>query len=108
MKSAAIGADKAVLTDLDVGKVTRLSTKATPVELSALAGTLGEILYVATNFNLTVSGMAPTGPLTINRRIELTFARPAKTWLVTAYRVQAVRHLSSGTTATTTTGGTKP
>src|SRR5438477_10323592 len=32
VKSAAIGADKAVLTDLDVGKVTRLSTKATPVE----------------------------------------------------------------------------
>ena len=108
VKSAAIGADKAVLTDLDVGKVTRLSTKATPVELSALAGTLGELLYIATDFNLTVTGMAPTGPLTINRRIELTFARPAKTWLVTAYRVQAVRHLSSGTTATTTTGGTKP
>jgi hypothetical protein len=108
VKSAAVGADEPVLTDLDVGKVTRLSTKATPVDLSALAGTLGELLYIATNFNLTVTGMAQTGPLTINRRIELTFARPAKAWLVTAYRVQTVRHLSSGTKTTTTTGGTKP
>jgi hypothetical protein len=108
VKSAAIGADEPVLTDLEVGKVTRLSTKATPVDLSAIAGTLGELLYVATNFNLTVTGMAPTGPLTISRRIELTFARSAKTWLVTAYRVQTVRHLSSGTTTTTATGGTKP
>jgi hypothetical protein len=108
VKSAAVGADKPVLTDLEIGKVTRLSTKATPVELSALAGTLGELLYVATNFNLTVTGMGPTGPMTITHRIELTFARTAKTWLVTAYRVQTVRHLSAGTKTTTTTGGTKP
>lgn len=108
VKSDAAGADARVLTDLDVGKVTRLSTTATPVELSALVGTLGELLYVATNFNLAVTGLGPTGPLKISRRIELTFARTAKTWLVTAYRVQTVRHLPSGTTATTAKGGTKP
>jgi hypothetical protein len=108
VKSAAAGTDSRVLTDLDVGKVTRLSTKATPVELSALAGTLGELVYVATNFDLTVTGMRPTGPLTIKRRIELTFARTAKSWLVTAYRVQTVRRLTTGTTTTTVTGGTKP
>src|SRR5437868_6324130 len=92
VKSAAVGADARVLTDLDVGKVTRLSTKATPVELSALAGTLGELLYVATNFNVTLTGLGHTGPLTISRSIELTFARTAKAWLVTAYRVRTVRH----------------
>jgi hypothetical protein len=108
VKSTAVGADARVLTDLDVGKVTRLSTKATPVELSALAGTLGELLYVATNFDVTLTGLGPTGPLTISRRIELTFARSAKTWLVTAYRVRTVRHLPSGTTTTTAKGGTKP
>jgi len=108
VKSAAVGADARVLTDLDVGKVTRLSTKATPVELSALAGTLGELLYVATNFNVTLTGLGHTGPLTISRSIELTFARTAKAWLVTAYRVRTVRHLTSGTTTTTAKGGTKP
>jgi hypothetical protein len=108
VKSTAVGADARVLTDLDVGKVTRLSTKATPVELSALVGTLGELLYVATNFNVTLTGVGHTGPLTISHRIELTFARTAKTWLVTAYRVRTVRHLPSGTTTTTAKGGTKP
>jgi hypothetical protein len=108
VKSTAVGADARVLTDLDVGKVTRLSTKATPVELSALVGTLGELLYVATNFDVTLTGLGHTGPLTISRSIELTFARTAKTWLVTAYRVRTVRHLPSGTTTTTAKGGTKP
>jgi hypothetical protein len=108
VKSTAVGADARVLTDLDVGKVTRLTTKATPVELSALAGNLGELLYVATNFNVTLTGLAHTGPLTISRSIELTFAQTAKTWLVTAYRVRTVRHLTSGTTTTTAKGGTKP
>jgi hypothetical protein len=108
VKSAALGGDKRVLTDIDIGKVTRLSTKATPVGLSALVGTLGELVYVATNFNLTATGLGKTGPLTINHRIELTFAKTAKTWLVTAYRVQTVRHLKAGTTTTTVKGGTKP
>jgi hypothetical protein len=108
VKSTAVGADAPVLTDLDVGKVTRLSTKATPVELSALAGNLGELLYVATNFNVTLTGLGHTGPLTISRSIELTFARTVNTWLVTAYRVRTVRHLTSGTTTTTAKGGTKP
>src|SRR5947208_4339798 len=108
VKSTAVGADARVLTDLDVGKVARLSTKATPVELSALAGTLGELLYLATNFNVTLTGLGHTGPLTISRSIELTFARTAKAWLVTAYRVRTVRHLTSGTTTTTAKGGTKP
>ena len=108
VKSAAIGADQRVLTDIDIGKVARLSTKATPVGLSALVGTLGELVYVATNFNLTVTGLGKTGALTVNHRIELTFAQTAKTWLITAYRVQTVRHLSAGTTTTTATGGTKP
>ena len=42
VKPVAIGADRNALTDLSVGKATNLSTKATPVLLSALAGSLGE------------------------------------------------------------------
>jgi hypothetical protein len=108
VKSAALGADQRALTDLDAGKVTRLTTKAGPVVLSALAGTLGELMYVATNFDLTVKGLGSTGPLTISHKIELTFAKTGKAWLVTAYRVQSVRHSSAGTTTTTAKGGTKP
>ena len=108
VKSAALGADQRALTDLEAGKVASLTSRAGPVELSALVGTLGDYMYVATDFDLTVKGIAPTGPLTISHKIELTFAKTGKTWLVTAYRVQSVRHSSAGTTTTTTKGGTKP
>jgi hypothetical protein len=108
VKSAALGADRRALTDLEAGKVARLTSTASPVELSALVGTLGEYIYVATDFDLTVKGIASTGPLTISHKIELTFAQTGKTWLVTAYRVQSVRQSSAGKTTTTTKGGKKP
>jgi hypothetical protein len=108
VKSAALGADQRALTDLEAGKVARLTSTASPVELSALVGTLGEYMYVATDFDLTVKGIASTGPLTISHKIELTFAQTGKAWLVTAYRVQSVRHSSAGKTTTTTKGGKKP
>ncbi len=109
---SATGGDESALTDVGVGKVTKLSTTATPVHLSALEGTLGELMYLATDFDLDVKATGDSGPLTIHRHIELTFAQTGKTWLVTAYRVQAVRKTASGTTTTTATttatGGTKP
>lgn len=108
IKASATGSDKLALTDRAVGKVASFSAKATPVRLSALEGGLGELIYLATNFDLTVKAAAPTGPLTLTHHIELTFAQTAKQWLVTAYRVQTVRTSSAGTTTTTATGGAKP
>jgi hypothetical protein len=109
VKALAIGGDRSALTDLSVGKATRLSTAATPVLLSALAGSFGELMYVATSFELRVKGFIGTRKLGITRRIELTFAKTGKNWLVTAYRVQAIRKTVAGTTTTTATAGsTKP
>jgi hypothetical protein len=49
------------------------------------------------------------GPLTITHKIELTFAKTGKAWLVTAYRVQTVRKAKTGaTTNTTAKAGSKP
>jgi len=106
LKASAIGSDRAALTDLDVGKATGVTTKATPVEMSALAGNLGELMYVATDFDLSVKGTAPTGPFTMSRHVELTFAKTGKAWLVTAYRVNSVRKSVAGTTTTTASSGT--
>jgi hypothetical protein len=110
VRPAATGADEAALTDLDVGTATSLSTRATPVRLSALVGTLGELMYVATDFQLTLKATGAAGPLTITHIVELTFAQPpaAKTWLVTAYRVTTVRRSTAATTTTAATGGTTP
>jgi len=99
----------ALPTDRSVGKATGLTTKATPVQLSALEGTLGELMYVATNFDLVVKATGDAGPLTITRHVEMTFAPTGKTWLVTAYRIQAVRKAPTAKpTTTTATAGTKP
>jgi hypothetical protein len=109
VKPLAIGADRNALTDLNVGTATRLSTNATPVLLSALAGSLGELTYVATDFDLRVKGFIGTQRLGITRHIEFTFAQTGKNWLVTAYRVQVIRQTAAGTTTTTATAGsTKP
>jgi hypothetical protein len=108
LKAAATGADEAALTDLAVGKVSGLSTVATPVHLSALEGTLGELLYVATIFDLTIKGTGDSGRLSIQRHVELTFAKTAGKWHITAYRVQTVRKSAAGTTTTTAKGGATP
>jgi hypothetical protein len=108
VKAAATGADEDALTDRNVGKVASFSAKATPVGLSALEGGFGELMYVATNFDLTVKAAATTGPLTLTHHIELTFAQTGKDWLITAYRVQSVRKSASSATTTTATGGTTP
>jgi hypothetical protein len=108
VKAAATGSDAAALTDLNVGKVENLKTTATPVHMSTLEGKFGEVMYLATDFDLDMKAKGDTGPLRIHRHIELTFAPNAKTWHVTAYRVQAVRKSTAGTTTTTATGGTTP
>lgn len=108
VRPGATGADVRALTDLDVGKVTIVSTKATPVHLSTLEGTLGETMYLATDFDIFIKTTSATGPLTIHRHIELTFAQTGKSWFVTGYRVQAIRKSPKATTTTTATGGTTP
>ncbi len=107
LKAAATGADLPALTDLSVGKLTNLSTTATGVHLSALEGTLGELIYVATVFDLTIKGTA-AGPLTIKRHVELTFTKVGSAWRVSAYRARAVRTSATGSTTTTANGGTTP
>jgi hypothetical protein len=108
LKPAATGPDRAALTDLAVGKIKGLSTVATPVHLSALEGTLGDLMYVATIFDLTVRGSDARGRVNVKRHVELTFAKTGSKWHITAYPVQAVRRSAAGTTTTTATGGTKP
>jgi hypothetical protein len=108
VKAAATGQDAATLTNAGIGKVADLKTTATPVYLSALDGTLGELMYVATNFDVTETGKTDAGNVSITHHVELTFAPVGRDWLVTAYRVQAVRKLPTGTTTTTVKAGATP
>lgn len=105
VRALATGHDEAALTNASIGKIDDLKTTATPVYLSALDGTLGDLVYVATNFDVTERGKTDAGPVTIKHRVELTFAPVGHDWLVTAYRVQTTRKLPTGTTTTTAKSG---
>jgi hypothetical protein len=101
--AAATGVDRAALTDEGITPVTTSPTvTATPVRFDGLADGNGAVLLVATTFNLDVSGTTGTGPLTLHRTNELTFAPgPTGGWLITAYRVSVARDNGPGTTPTT-------
>jgi hypothetical protein len=108
VKEAARGNDSATLTNARIGKIDNLKTKASPVYLSALEGTLGDLMYVATNFDVTETGKTDAGKVSLVQHVELTFAPVGHHWLVTAYRVKAVRKLPTGRTTTTAKTGTTP
>ncbi len=105
VRQSATTTDAAALTDAGIGKTTSFDEKTTPVTISALADQLGGIDYLATNFNVNISAKTADGPATITRTVELTFAPSGRSWLVTAYRVHAIRKLPTGTTSTTANAG---
>jgi hypothetical protein len=105
VRAAVTGRDESTLTNAGVGKIEDLKTTATPVLLSALDGTLGDLMYVATNFDVTEKGKNDAGKVSITHNVELTFAPVGHDWLVIAYRVKTVRTLPTGTTTTTAKAG---
>jgi hypothetical protein len=104
--------DRGALTDEGVGKVTGdVSAPASKVAMHALVGVDGVIQYIATDFTLNVKSKLGKRSLGINRTTELTFEKtPKGAWVVTAYRIKAVRKVGSGaaTATTTTTKTVKP
>ncbi len=105
VRLGATTTDVNTLTDTGIGKTNGFDEKTTPVTISALADQLGGIDYLAANFTVNINAKTSDGPATIARTVELTFAPSGKNWLVTAYRVHAVRKLPSGTSSTTVAGG---
>jgi hypothetical protein len=108
LRAAATGRDQSALTDLTVGKATSYSARSKPVRVAALIDVWGAVLYVATTLSTTLKVTTASGPLTIARNVELTFAASAKRWLITAYRVTAKRSTPTATTTTSATSGTTP
>jgi hypothetical protein len=104
VQGAAVGVDRKALTDDSVGKVNGpISAPSTPVILSALVLNDGSVPYIATDFDLNLSSKLQSQPLSIKRHVELTFQKSGAKWLVTAYRVTAVRNVAGQSSTTTTT-----
>ncbi len=100
IRPAAIGPDVNALTDRVIGATSTLNEQSTPVALSALADQSGALLYLATRFNVQVKATRPSGPIAINRSVELTYERVGTTWLVAAYRIKVTRSAPAPAPAT--------
>jgi hypothetical protein len=102
VKQYALGPDRRALTDQDIPRATADPTfTATPVRFDALADQSGALQLVATTFKVAAKVTTANGPMSIQRKVELTFAPVKGTWLITGYRTTAVRNLPQGTTTTT-------
>jgi hypothetical protein len=104
VKGAATGADRAALTDEDIPKATETPTvTAAPVRVDAIADATGQVLLLATTFDVDVRAETKNGEMSVIRNNELTFAPgPNGKWLITAYRVSAERDLPKAKTTTST------
>lgn len=105
VRLGATTTDANTLTDAGVGQATSFTETPTPVAVSALADQSGALLYLATKFTVNVDATIASGPATIARTVELTFAPSGKNWTVTAYRVRTLRKLPTGTTTTNANAG---
>ncbi len=102
--------DGPVLTDAQVGRVVGpLQATATPVHVDALGDPAGGLAYVATSFLLQIQARNASGPISIRRLTELTFAYEGRRWIVTAYRSTVRRSIDkSARTAAARAGALLP
>ncbi len=108
IQAAALGPDRAALTELQVGKTTTLSEQATPVAFSALVDGSGALLYAATRFTVTIHATRATGAITIVRVVELTMEPVASGFPVVAYRTSVKRSTPKPVSTTTAPRATRP
>jgi hypothetical protein len=108
VRGSATTSDQDALTELPVGKIDKYTEKTTPVAINGLADGSGAIVYLSTNFAVTTSANTTDGKTTLNRDVELTFVPQGKNWVISAYRIAAVRKLPTGSTTTVANAGGKP
>jgi hypothetical protein len=108
IRPAAVGADVNVLSDAAVGKASRFTERASPVDITALAGNAGKFVYYATTFKVNYSARTRAGTVGAERNVELTFTPVGGKWVITAYRVTTRRTSAAGTTTTTAKSGSTP
>lgn len=106
VKASAIGQDRLTLTESPTRAIHDVRMSASRLRMDGLADTAGKLAFVATTFSLRIEASAPTGPITIRRNTELTFANEFGHWVVTAYRVSEQRTVGTNTTSTTAHAGT--
>jgi hypothetical protein len=108
LRGRATGRDLKALSDAGVGRASKYVETVKPVRISGLADGAGKLIFLATNVSMKVKATVDDRPVTISRDAEFTFGQSGKDWLVTAYRVKAVRKAPKGKTTTTVAANGEP
>jgi hypothetical protein len=85
------GADADALSDLALGKVSDVQVTAKPAPVTVLTDASGAAVLGAVTVDLTITGNAPKGPVTVHRTGELAFTRGPSGWLLDSWRLTVTR-----------------
>lgn len=85
------GADADALTDTGLGKVRDVRVTAEPAPVTILTDADGAAVLGAVTIDVTITGDAAKGPITIHRTGELAFTKGASGWSLDSWRLTVTR-----------------
>jgi hypothetical protein len=85
------GADADALSDLALGKVSDVQVTAKPAPITVLTDAVGAAALGAVTIDVTITGNAAKGPITVHRTGELEFTRGTSGWLLDSWRLTVTR-----------------
>lgn len=104
--SRTTGPDAEALTDAGLGRIGDVRVTATPAPITILTDANGAAVLGAMTIDVTITGDAAEGPVTVRRIGELAFTRVGDTWLLDSWRLSVTRDgrgVPTGTRPSTTT-----
>ncbi|MFM7617075.1 MAG: hypothetical protein ACKO72_06385 [Actinomycetes bacterium] len=85
------GPDGAALTDVGLGRVDAVRVAAVPAPVTILTDANGAAVLGAVTIDVTITGEAAKGPVTVRRTGELAFTRVGDSWLLDSWRLTVTR-----------------
>jgi hypothetical protein len=89
--SRTSGPDAEALTDAGLGRLEDVRVRATPAPVTILTDADGNAVLGAVTIDVTITGDAAKGPVTVRRTGELAFTRAGDTWLLDSWRLSVTR-----------------
>ena len=104
--SRTTGPGAEALTDAGLGRIEDVRVTAAPAPITILTDANGAAVLGAVTIDVTISGDAAKGPVTVRRIGELAFTRVGATWLLDSWRLSVTRDgrgIPTGAPPSTTT-----
>lgn len=101
------GPDAEALSDVGLGRIADVRVRSVPAPVTILTDANGAAVLGAVTIDVTITGDARRGPVTVRRTGELAFVRAGDTWLLDSWRLSVTRDgrgVPPGTRTSSTTG----